>query len=793
MTRKKERETMRKNKFKKALSVFLVLSMCVALAACGKKNSGNQSGENPSEGNNSGNSSDKPLVVGSLQFSEKFSPFFATTGYDREIADLTQVQMLTTDRTGGLILNSIKGETVPYNGTDYLYTGISDITVSRDEAADTTTYNIKIRDDIKFSDGKVMDADDIIFSYYVLSDTSYDGSSTLYSTPIVGMLNYRKNNSNAESTVVTEDEIAKELASLGDASKEAINKEIIAPTLTSELEWVKGLYGNDSYKEYTEKYPVTKDLFAHFYSVDEKYDASKVEDEAKVLEEITAAYGANYQALGEAYAGDETYFADQVKEVVSNVLLEEKLSKGGDEVPNIAGIKKISQTEVEVTTNGFDASAIYNICGITISPMHYYGDEAQYDYDNNNFGFTRGDLSIVKAKTTKPLGAGPYKFVKYENKVVYLEANEFYYKGEPKTKYLQYKETTEADKISGVGTGTIDIADPSGSVSAFDEIANYNSNKELSGDKIITSTVDNLGYGYIGFNADAIKVGNDPASEESKNLRKAIATILAVYRDVAIDSYYGEVASVINYPISNTSWAAPQKSDEDYKVAYSQGVDGNDIYTADMTADQKYEAATKAAIEFFKAAGYTFDDATGKFTKAPEGAKLEYEILIGGDGKGDHPSFAILAKAKETLATIGITLTINDPSDSNVMWDKIEAGTQEMFVAAWSATIDPDMYQTKYSTNIVGKGGSDSNHYHIADPQLDQLIMDARKSADQAYRKATYKTCLDIMLDWGVEVPVYQRQNCIIFAKDRVNTDTVTPDITTFWKWTNDIEKIEMK
>ncbi len=793
MTRKKERETMRKNKFKKALSVFLVLSMCVALAACGKKNSGNQSGENPNGGDTTGNSSDKPLVVGTLQFSEKFSPFFATTGYDKDLADLTQVQMLTTDRTGGLILNSIEGETVPYNGTDYLYKGVSDITVNRDEAADTTTYNIKIRDDIKFSDGHVMDADDIIFSYYVLSDTTYDGSSTLYSTPIVGMLNYRKNNSNAENTVVTEDEIAKELASLSDASKEAINKEIIAPTLTSELDWAKGLYGKDSYKEYTEKYPVTKDLFAHFYSVDESYDSSKVEDEAKVLADIIEAYGANYQALGEAYAGDETYFADQVKDVVSNVLLEEKLSKGGDEVANIAGIKKISQTEVEVTTKGFDASAIYNICGISISPMHYYGDESKYDYDNNSFGFTRGDLSIVKEKTTKPMGAGPYKFVKYDNKVVYLEANENYYKGQPKTKYIQYKETAEADKISGVGTGTIDIADPSGSVAAFDEIANYNSNKELSGDKIITNTVDNLGYGYIGINADTVKVGSDPASEQSKNLRKGIATIFTVYRDVAIDSYYGEVASVINYPISNTSWAAPQKSDEDYKVAYAQTVDGNDIYTADMTADQKYEAALNASIEYFKAAGYTFDEATGKFTKAPEGAKLDYEILIGADGKGDHPSFAILAKAKEDLAKIGITITINDPSDSNVMWDKIEAGTQEMFVAAWSATIDPDMYQVYYSTNILGKGGSDSNHCHIADDQLDQLIMDARKSADQAYRKATYKTCLDIILDWGVEIPVYQRQNCIIFANDRVNTDTVTPDITTFWKWTNDIEKIEMK
>ena len=34
-------------------------------------------------------------------------------------------------------------------------------------------------------------------------------------------------------------------------------------------------------------------------------------------------------------------------------------------------------------------------------------------------------------KRNTPLGAGPYKFVKYENKTVYLEANESYYKGAP--------------------------------------------------------------------------------------------------------------------------------------------------------------------------------------------------------------------------------------------------------------------------------------------------------------------------------------------------------------------------
>ena len=114
-------------------------------------------------------------------------------------------------------------------------------------------------------------------------------------------------------------------------------------------------------------------------------------------------------------------------------------------IPNIAGIVKVNDYEVQVTVDGFDATAIYSLGGVLIAPMHYYGDESKYDYDNNMFGFDFGDLTTAASKTTTPMGAGPYKFVKYENKVVYFEANEYYYKGEPITTYVQFKETVTAD------------------------------------------------------------------------------------------------------------------------------------------------------------------------------------------------------------------------------------------------------------------------------------------------------------------------------------------------------------
>ena len=475
--------------------------------------------------------------------------------------------------------------------------------------------------------------------------------------------------------------------------------------------------------------------------------------------------------------------------------------KTGDSAPNITGIQKTGDNTLRIVATKVDASMIYQL-GINIAPMHYYGDASLYDYDNNSFGFPKGDLSSVREKTTEPLGAGAYKFVKIENGVVSFEANETYYKGAPKTKYIQFREMQDKDKLNGVVTGTVDITDPSFSMEIEGQIKDANGG-ELNGPVITTSLVDNLGYGYIGINAVNVSVDGKPESDASKNLRKAFATIFSVYRDVAIDSYYGEFASVINYPISNTSWAAPQPADSDYRLAFSVDVNGEDIYTSDMNADAKYAAAKEAALGFLEAAGYKIEN--GKAVEAPKGAKLEYEAMIPADGTGDHPSFMILTLAKDALAEIGITLVVNDLSNSSDLWTALEANQGEIWCAAWGATIDPDMYQVYYSDAENGpikqagknpnggpaQGGS-SYMYCITDAELDQMIMDARANTNQTYRKAMYKACLDTIIDWACEVPVYQRQNVIIFSTERVNVETVTPDITTFYGWMSEIENTEL-
>lgn len=766
----------------KVLALVLALAMAFALAACQTTTPTTEPTDAATtEPATEPATEEKPstLVVGYSPFSEKFSPFFAKTAYDQDAYTMTQVGLIGNDRAGNLILKGIEGETVDYNGKDYFYDGIADTDIVQNDDG-TVDYNIKIRDDIVFSDGTPMTIDDVIFNMYVLSDPTYDGSSTFYAVPIEGMAEYR-------------------------AGMELLSNMIVAagPDNTDFTYWTE-----DEQKAYWDAFWAAGEGFAQeIADYCKNYGATNVSEGAALwgFEGLAAdATAADFfKAIVDKYGydvSDSGINAETAGSAITDLInaqLGDKAdayAKGistGESAANIAGIKKTGDYSMTVHCTKFEATAIYQL-GVFVAPMHYYGDASLYDYDNNSFGFPKGDLSLIRSKTTHPMGAGPYVFEQYENGVITYHANELYYKGTPKTQYLLFQEGSDGDKLAGVVSGQFDITDPSFSQSTVDSVKEYNGG-ELTGSVITTDTVDNLGYGYIGVCAATVNVGGDKASDASKDLRKAFATLFSVYRDTVINSYYGERASVIQYPISNTSWAAPRPADEGYEIAYSKSVEGNPLYTEDMSEEQKYDAALAAAVGYLKAAGFTYDEAAGKFTAAPDGASLVYEVMIPADGIGDHPAYGILTNAKEALAKIGITLEITDLTNSSDLWTALESGNCQMWAAAWGATIDPDMYQVYHSSNIYGLPGStESNHYSIQDAKLDELIMAARESADQSYRKATYKQCLDIILDWGVEIPTYQRQNAVIFSTERVNMETMTPDITTFYGWFSEIENIEV-
>ena len=753
---------------RKLLALLLALVMGLTLlAGCGgnTNNTANNGGaanntqtddtQTPAEDPNE----TTPLVVATEQGLEgKFSPFFYLSNADNEVVSLTQLGLLTIDRVGNPVLNGIEGETRAYNGTDYTYYGPADIEINETpegEPEGTVYYDITMRDDIVFSDGEPATIDDVIFGIYVYLDPTYDGNSTMRSLPIRGLEEYMSGMSPLYTLLIAAGEDNTDFTYWTEEQQTAF--------------WTEGL-------------PAAGEAFAQSI-VDYCVNAG-----ANTAEDPVSAVAPNwgyelaedatlldfFNAMVERHGDYETASSVELASGTLWSYLDPAYTVGvqtGESAPNISGVQRTGDYSMRIVTTEIDATMIYQL-SLPIAPLHYYGDESMYDYENNQFGFTKGDLSTVKDVTSTPIGAGPYVFQSYSNGQVVFEANPSYYLGEPVIKNFIYQETSEADMITGLQTGTLDIADPPYSPDVAQQVAEINGSEDLDGDVITTRLYDFLGYGYIGVNPNRVKVGDDPDSDASKNLRKAIATIISVYRDEGINSYYGETASVINYPISNTSWAAPVTTDDGYQVAYSVDVNGEPIYTADMDAPARYEAAKQAALGFLEAAGYTIEN--GVATAAPEGASLTYMIDVGAGGQGDHPSFMIMTNAAAALAEIGITLNINDIANANDLYAKYQEGQSDFWAAAWGAATDPDMFQLYHSNGTT-------NYYQISDPDLDALIEDGRASTNQTYRKEIYKEAMEIIMDWAVEIPIYQRSEAYLFNTQVVDISTLPTDLTPYW------------
>ena len=784
---------MKMSNIKKILALVLALVMVFALCACGESNTtAPEESKAPAEETQAPvEENTSTLVYATSTFGQKFSPFFYTTAYDEEVVSSFTGGLLAADRGGAIIHHGIEGETVEYNGTDYTYYGMGDVDIVQNDDG-SVDYNLTMRDDIVFSDGTPATIDDVIFGIYVMADPSYDGNSTVYALPIEGMADYYNSQQYLYKLLAEAGRDNTDFSLWDEATQTAFWASIDAAGAKLAQEIVDNVVGSYNTDEYTGVIEATPDEIAADPALQVKFGMFMwgYEDawaEGATVADFWAAIEANFDSVVEAAETESA--GSSIWDLMDDFADYDKLVATGEDVPNIKGIIRTGDYSLTVHMTEYDATAIYNMSFI-IAPLHHYGDVSKYDYDNNKFGFDKGDLSGVKAKTTEPLGCGPYIFKSYENGVVTMEANPTYFLGEPKTKTILFKEGEDADYVPGIVTGTYDLAVPSISEETLNAITDANSNGELTGDTLTTILVDYRGYGYLGINADLVNIDGDPGSEDSKALRKGFMTVLAVYRDTVINSYYGDRAAVIQYPISNTSWAAPQPADEGYRAAYSVDADGNDIFDSSMNDEQKYDAALKAAVTFFEKAGYTFD-ADGKVASAPAGAPESYEILIPGNGKQDHPTYGIATAASKALETIGIKLTVNDVGSS--VWNNaLEGNTAQMWVAAWQSTADPDMYQVYHSSNAHGKG-TNSNHYQVDDPALDALIIDGRTSADTEYRKSVYKQAMEIIMDWGVELPVYQRKDCTVASTIRVDCDTLPKDMTPYWGWKAEIETLAVK
>ena len=844
---------------KRILAFVLCISMCLGMASMFTGCSGDSAG----------GAAPDAFVIMTEALDGLFNPFFSTSAPDGTIVSMTQIGMLASKFVDDQVQ-------VAYGEDEAVVVKDYDIVENDD---DTTTYTFVLKNGIKFSDGHPLTMEDVLFNYYVYLDPVYTGSSTLYSTDIVGLSEYRTQTvgsaSDDSDSLITSQAASRaearinELLNLfisqqkasatNEVSYDAMKEAILAYSVSSGY---KSAISNDpsavSNQDLLADYEYTLELFREelgtdYVSAQESYTDEPYKSHSEFKDEIfcfmfTEGYVQVEYAEGEDGKKDRTkiesltpsypttittkeaaidyIFNDKIARELDviltywatagtltseytakakEVILHENVSVDGSlVVKNISGIVSLGHTDaagssitvngtdytiasghnsdgtvtnaseydvLQITINGVDPKAIWNFA-LTVAPQHYYGEGSSVgmDIENDQFGVEFANFSfmsdiIQSPRNVKlPMGAGVYKVTDsnnsdtpsendfYTNNIVYFKANtNFETVGEgidnAKIEKIRYQVVSSNNAIGALENGTVHYISPS----LTNE--NYTKLMDIESDGYKMLTTDQLGYGYIGVNASKI---ND------QNLRKAI--MCAMNTSLALDYYRAGTAEQIYWPMSMVSWAYP-----DGTAATDNGKDYPQMGIWDE------EIAINNIEKYMEEAGVSAGDSSLRITFTIAGSTLQ-----------DHPTYKVFRDAAALLNSLGWEITV--VCDTQAL-TKISTGSLEVWAAAWSSALDPDMYQvyhkdsTATSTlawgyNYIKTSGS-PQELDILD-ELSDLIDQARETNDQSKRADLYEEAMGYVLDLALELPVYQRDVLYAYNANVIDSSTLSEDVNPY-------------
>lgn len=871
--------------FTKAGALALALSMTLSFAACGA--------DSTKPGKTYDNETDT-LVFSTLEVDKVFNPFFSTSGTDSSVVRMTQLSMITNDKEGN-----------PAYGDD-------EAVITKDlqivsNPNDTTTYYFVLKNNVRFSNGSYLSIKDVLFNYYVYLDPVYSGSSTIYSTEIVGLKEYRTQEANEDE----QDNFKKKYEALAGARIDALaetaanildeNKDVnfTEETMREKLaEYAAEFEGTDvdTFEHIVEDYNLAlkrfkeelekdysnslnsyqdiiftaevdgkdqefKNLFTTDVEVflynegyinwdkkDAKLTCSFTNDPAEV-KGWTKDYAINmvYSSMVPDKIAEIVQYwgtAATIYEEITNAEMTEDFKDKELTYSNISGIQFANrttdvvvngvtyaapkyvdeaQTQVQegynevlsITIKKVDPKAIWNF-SIGVAPMYYYSDAehiAAFDYEEN-FGveYMNSDFmnNVVKNpdKVGVPVGAGAYaascaaggidatKITGGDfcaQNVIYFERNPYFLMGPAKIKKINYQVVSASSMLNALYTGEIDFVEPNAKPETIDEL---NGKKDQG---IYNKSIQTSGYGYIGVNA-----GKVPTMAVRQAIMHAINTQECV-------NYYGTTAKAIYRSMSKASWAYP-KGCTPYYPFIGGPVPENLSVVNPAYADFVNEKGKKAGdtftseeqIEFITSlvenAGYS-KNSQGVYTDGTN--TLKYTFTIAGE-QTDHPAWLAMFKAGNFLNKCGFQ--INVTTDANAL-KKLASGDLTVWAAAWSSTIDPDMYQVYHrdsnATSVLNwgykqikqnVGGKYNNELSIVN-DLSDIIERARETNDQDIRTALYFQALDLVMQLAVELPTYQRDDLFAYNGNKIDVSTFTPDedLTSYMGLTNKLYNVSLR
>jgi ABC-type transport system substrate-binding protein len=300
-----------------------------------------------------------------------------------------------------------------------------------------------------------------------------------------------------------------------------------------------------------------------------------------------------------------------------------------------------------------------------------------------------------------PIGAGPYKFVKYNaGQNVELARWEKYYGGGTNVDPAKIPARAFAVVIRSSAAATSALANDEIQWQQKIESGAYTTIKDNP--NIQMAEYPDNGYFFIAFNLREGRLYSDKA------LREAFSMCIDHKKTVEVATEGNGVPVYANIP--PFSWA----------------------YNPDITPYVLDVAAAKAKIE---ASGWTLGS-DGIYAKA--GKRLS-SILYVRVGRPQRLAFAQLAR--DQLKECGIEITVEEGDLNTVLIPKVldYPNNFDTYLGGWSTALDPDDYSIFHSSEIPTKEAPAANNFPgWKNAEADRLLEAGRLELDQAKRKAIY-------------------------------------------------------
>ena len=728
--------------FKRVICLMLVaVTLLLVFSGCKKDQQG--------EGNGTGISNETTrLVLASQELDGVFNPFYSSSAADGSIIGMTQVSMLSSDKYGKVAF----GENEACVVLDYETTFKTDASGK----VTGTIYRFVLKNNLKFSDGSPLTMKDVLFNLYVYLDPAYYGSSTIYSTEIVGLMEYRTQSLNEseqdsfneqfdalasdrmlrfvecleiiyednKGTSLTEDAFVKALTTLMNEQKEFDPK---YGTIVEDYELAKKYFREELKKDYTyakgtaqdivftdkagNKVNLTTDTEAFLYNEglikwnkDEyKFEYSLGEASKDWTEE---------QAINAIY---NSYMPNKVNEVVTywatamelhtyfSYLEKQEYFKNTDtNIDNISGIRYANRTQ-SVTVNGKEYGVPTFAANGAVTSSNEVLEIEIKDVDPKaiwNFGFTVAPMyyysnaeQIAKFDYVSNFGV-EFGSIEFMDKVI-KDPNKI---GVP-VGAGPYKATTSNGDSAAVTAGTF----KANNVVYFERNEHFMFDVKIKyvNYQVVSTNLmlDTLYSGGVHFVEPACKQENiDSLAARAAEGFSSSFVMTNGYGYIGINAEKVPdiaVRRAIMHAI-NTQHAV------DYYLGYSYSIyrpmtKASWAYPTNDGGTQYYafDATGAQSEKLVKEAGYT-KNADGIYEK--NGHELNYVFTIAGDTT-DHPAYNSLKQAAEILNAHGFKIEVK--TDINAL-SKLNNGDLTVWAAAWGAGVDPDMYQVYHIDSTAG-------------------------------------------------------------------------------------------